>query len=122
MALARQSVLGPLAEPWIHGGRDGSFDISPAGKTVASRGGDRGRPHEPVDGHALAARVERCLATASDLEILARREVERLGARGLERGVDRISRVAAPAFAQIAKFDLQYLSVPPNAPVSTTHP
>jgi cell division protein FtsI/penicillin-binding protein 2 len=30
--------------------------------------------------------------------------------------------VAAPAFAQIAKFDLQYLSVPPNAPVSTTHP
>ena len=30
--------------------------------------------------------------------------------------------VAAPAFAQIAKFDLQYLSVPPNAPVATTGP
>jgi cell division protein FtsI/penicillin-binding protein 2 len=28
--------------------------------------------------------------------------------------------VAAPAFAQIAKFDLQYLSVPPDAPVATT--
>jgi cell division protein FtsI/penicillin-binding protein 2 len=28
--------------------------------------------------------------------------------------------VAAPAFAQIAKFDLQYLSVPPDAPVGTT--
>src|SRR3954454_4411329 len=28
--------------------------------------------------------------------------------------------VAAPAFAQIAKFDLQYLSVPPDAPVTTT--
>jgi cell division protein FtsI/penicillin-binding protein 2 len=26
--------------------------------------------------------------------------------------------VAAPAFAQIAKFDLQYLSVPPDAPRS----
>jgi cell division protein FtsI (penicillin-binding protein 3) len=25
--------------------------------------------------------------------------------------------VAAPAFAQIAKFDLQHLSVPPDAPV-----
>jgi cell division protein FtsI/penicillin-binding protein 2 len=25
--------------------------------------------------------------------------------------------VAAPAFAQIAKFDLQYMSVPPDAPV-----
>ena len=30
--------------------------------------------------------------------------------------------VAAPAFAQIAKFDLQYLSVPPNAPVSARIP
>ena len=30
--------------------------------------------------------------------------------------------IAAPAFAQIAKFDLQYLSVPPNAPVATTGP
>jgi cell division protein FtsI/penicillin-binding protein 2 len=28
--------------------------------------------------------------------------------------------VAAPAFAEIAKFDLQYLGVPPDAPVSTT--
>ena len=28
--------------------------------------------------------------------------------------------VAAPAFAEIAKFDLQYLSVPPDAPVTTT--
>jgi len=28
--------------------------------------------------------------------------------------------VAAPAFAQIASFDLQYLSVPPDAPVTTT--
>ena len=26
--------------------------------------------------------------------------------------------VAAPAFAEIAKFDLQYLGVPPDAPVS----
>ena len=30
--------------------------------------------------------------------------------------------VAAPAFAQIAKFDLQYMSVPPDAPLSATHP
>ncbi|MFL5954297.1 MAG: peptidoglycan D,D-transpeptidase FtsI family protein [Gaiellaceae bacterium] len=30
--------------------------------------------------------------------------------------------VAAPAFAQIAKFDLQYQSVPPDAPVSSTTP
>jgi cell division protein FtsI/penicillin-binding protein 2 len=30
--------------------------------------------------------------------------------------------VAAPAFAEIAKFDLQYLGVPPDAPVSTTTP
>jgi cell division protein FtsI/penicillin-binding protein 2 len=28
--------------------------------------------------------------------------------------------VAAPAFAEIAKFDLQYLGVPPDAPVTTT--
>jgi cell division protein FtsI (penicillin-binding protein 3) len=28
--------------------------------------------------------------------------------------------VAAPAFAQIAKFDLQYLNVPPDAPLTTT--
>jgi cell division protein FtsI/penicillin-binding protein 2 len=28
--------------------------------------------------------------------------------------------VAAPAFAEIAKFDLQYLNVPPDAPVGTT--
>jgi cell division protein FtsI/penicillin-binding protein 2 len=28
--------------------------------------------------------------------------------------------VAAPAFAEIAKFDLQYLGVPPDAPVATT--
>ncbi len=28
--------------------------------------------------------------------------------------------VAAPAFAEIAKFDLQYLGVPPDAPLSTT--
>jgi cell division protein FtsI/penicillin-binding protein 2 len=28
--------------------------------------------------------------------------------------------VAAPAFAQIAKFDLQYLEVPPDAPEDTT--
>ena len=28
--------------------------------------------------------------------------------------------VAAPAFAQIAKFDLQYLAVPPDAPVTST--
>jgi cell division protein FtsI (penicillin-binding protein 3) len=27
--------------------------------------------------------------------------------------------VAAPAFAQIAKFDLQYLEVPPDAPASS---
>jgi cell division protein FtsI (penicillin-binding protein 3) len=27
--------------------------------------------------------------------------------------------VAAPAFAQIAKFDLQYMGVPPDAPVGT---
>jgi cell division protein FtsI (penicillin-binding protein 3) len=26
--------------------------------------------------------------------------------------------VAAPAFAEIAKFDLQYLGVPPDAPVA----
>jgi cell division protein FtsI/penicillin-binding protein 2 len=30
--------------------------------------------------------------------------------------------VAAPAFAEIAKFDLQYLGVPPDAPVTTTTP
>jgi cell division protein FtsI (penicillin-binding protein 3) len=30
--------------------------------------------------------------------------------------------VAAPAFAQIAKFDLQYMSVPPDAPIATTQP
>ncbi|HVC87219.1 MAG TPA: penicillin-binding protein 2 [Gaiellaceae bacterium] len=30
--------------------------------------------------------------------------------------------VAAPAFAQIAKFDLQYMAVPPDAPVSAPHP
>ena len=30
--------------------------------------------------------------------------------------------VAAPAFAEIAKFDLQYLGVPPDAPVTTTPP
>jgi cell division protein FtsI (penicillin-binding protein 3) len=28
--------------------------------------------------------------------------------------------VAAPAFAQIAKFDLQYLAVPPDAPQTLT--
>jgi cell division protein FtsI (penicillin-binding protein 3)/stage V sporulation protein D (sporulation-specific penicillin-binding protein) len=28
--------------------------------------------------------------------------------------------IAAPAFAQIAKFDLQYLNIPPDAPVQTT--
>jgi cell division protein FtsI (penicillin-binding protein 3) len=27
--------------------------------------------------------------------------------------------VAAPAFAEIAKFDLQYLGVPPDAPVTS---
>jgi cell division protein FtsI (penicillin-binding protein 3) len=27
--------------------------------------------------------------------------------------------VAAPAFAQIAKFDLQYMAVPPDAPVKS---
>ena len=27
--------------------------------------------------------------------------------------------VAAPAFAEIAKFDLQYLGVPPDAPLAT---
>lgn len=30
--------------------------------------------------------------------------------------------VAAPAFAQIAKFDLQYMAVPPDVPVPATHP
>jgi hypothetical protein len=28
--------------------------------------------------------------------------------------------VAAPAFAEIAKFDLQYLNIPQDAPVSST--
>ena len=30
--------------------------------------------------------------------------------------------VAAPAFADIAKFDLQYLEVPPDAPQTVTGP